>query len=339
MQTALVLGALLLGISGCSNDKPTDADGNDDAIPGVYALAGWIGGDMAPGGFRLAVSRLEPEAISAMEADVTLNGQPVPLRPDGSTPAGAHYALATLDYEAGETCTILASIGGRTAACSFTGPAYPPLTLTAPPDAFEFHPGDSIALAWIYAGGAPDSIHIAATGDDAHPVMDTLAIAGADTSYTIPGALTANWADAGEILITVDEGKARFPFTGTLAAAGSEVMTAGRGDSVGVHPGSGVRVTVGSGGLPQIDWDPALPMFALLVRQTGGFGTLRWWLAPPPSGSITPPVTYGTVPPGVFQIFPLSGAPAALTAGTSYQIVLIDAGADTTLYTFTHAGD
>lgn len=80
-------------------------------------------------------------------------------------------------------------------------------------------------------------------------------------------------------------------------------------------------------------------MFMLLVRQTSGLGMLRWWLAPMPSGSIAPPVTYGTTPAGVFQIFPLSGAPAALTAGTSYQIVLVDSEADTTLYTFTHAGD
>jgi hypothetical protein len=440
LPAALVLGTLLLGMAACSNDEPTDPGGGD-ATPGAYALAGWIGGDMAPGGFALAISRLAPGATSAMEATVTLNGQPVPLRANGSTPAAASYAIATFDYDAGETCTILASIGGRTAACSFTLPPYPLLTLMAPPDAFEFQPGDSIALAWAYDGGAPDSIHIAATDDAGRPHMPTVAIAGADTSYAIPGALTADWADEGAIRITVDEGAARCPFTGTIAAAGSVVTTAGSGDSVAVHPnedppestwtltivlddsaldadgvstttarvsiadgsmnpapqntpvtfscdppgavvfdpataytdngaaasavtsgttpgdveitasalgaservvltlGSIMRVTVGSGGFPQIDWDPPRPMFSLLVRRTGGIGTLEWSLVPLSSSSITPPLTYGTVPPGVNQIFPFLGAPAALTAGTSYQIVLIDSGAETTLYTFTHAGN
>jgi hypothetical protein len=441
LRAALILGACVLGMAGCSNDKPTGSDGDDDTIPGAYALAGWIGGDMAPGGFMLAVSRLEPEATSALEATVTLNGQPVPLLAGGSTPDGASYALETLDYTAGETYAIRASLGGRTAACTLTGPAYPRLTLTAPPEAFEFQPGDSIALAWIYDGGPPDSIHIAATDAAGRPLMSPVTIAGADTSRAIPGALTAGWADEGVIHITVDEGEARFPFTGDLAAAGSEVTAAGRADSVDVHPDatppdtiwtltlvlddsaldadgvstttarvsiadqslkpapqntpvvfscdppgsvvfdpatayldggatvsvvtagttpgsveitasalgaservaltleSLVRITVGSGDYPQIDWDPPRPAFSLSVRRTGGIGTLEWSIMPMSSSNIPPPVTYGTIPPGVIQVYPLAGAPAALTAGTTYQIVLIDAGGHTTQYTFTHAGD
>jgi len=432
----LLLAGLLL--AGCSDDKPTDTGGNGDPALGKYLLLGYFGGDVAPGGFGLYISRLDPSLTSAMEAEVTLDGEEVTLRPLLSTPTDAFYSILTLDYQAGETYTILASVGSRTAVCSFTGPSYPLLTMTAPPHESEFSPGDPLQLAWTYDAGAPEQVHIEAIGDEDTAVMTPVTLPGSATSYAIPGTVTEAWADQTSVLLTVDEGEHFFPFSGTLVGEGSGVATIGWGDAAIVTPGSGatacqlaalpsadqlaadgastltidcaltapggdcadgtpiafsctpegavafapqtayssgglaatvvtagtsagsvvlhcqapdsrvdipitltqrVTIMVGAGSHPQIAWDPAEPMFTLLVSAAGALPTPRWGIAAITIGQITSPVTYGTVPGGTVQSYPLFGAPpAGLQAGATYRIWLVGADADTTSLTFTHGG-
>lgn len=74
----------------------------------------------------------------------------------------------------------------------------------------------------------------------------------------------------------------------------------------------------------RIDWTPAIYP-ATTVAVSGGAGP-KWLVASAPPG-FGPPVTYGTVPAGAFQIIPVAGAPAPVVSG------------DFIIITFTAPGD
>lgn len=443
----VTLVGLMAMVAGCGGDKSTNSNGDDDDdLPTVadYLLLGYIGGDVAENAFGLYISRLEPTATSAMAADVTINGQDVSLVPLG-TPEDAVYVLGNLAYESGETYTVLVSIGSRTSTCSFAGPAYPVLEFTAPNDNAEFVPGEPLELTWEYtSAGTPPRINIMAAGEGEDPLLQTT-VGGSNTSYMIPGTVTAQWANEPSVLLSIDEGSDIFPFTGALSGEASYVTTTGWGDALMVVPGDGdepeptwivyldlgtsaleadgastttayitiedglgdpcpdntqvtltcdpagavtfdpvtastsdgeatsvitagttagdveitagalgesaqawlelgqapveIVVTVGSGGHPQISWTPATPMTTITLRQQGG-ALSEWSIVRTLTEVLTPPITYGTVPTGAMQVYPpLNAPPAALAAGTTFQLLLTDAAAITTVYTWTHAGD
>lgn len=315
----LLGGLLSIGLAvallGCSDDGTTDAGDDDPPVFMDYLLLGYLGGDVAPQGFGLQITRLDPGDLSAMAADVTLNGDEVPLVALGSSPSEATYATLAADYQAGETYTIIVSIGSRTSVCTFTGLAYPVLTLTSPAEGHEFFPTEPIQLAWEYDGGAPAHVYVEAIGDDDEVLLGPLMLAGETTSYTIPGSLTAGWGGQSQILITVDEGEALFPFTGDLAGEGSGVTTVGWGDAAIVTPGEGdpactIEIALGAEELPA-DGESEFELTCTLG--TAGGGTC-------PDGTT---VSFSCEPEGAVSFDPEVASSASnlatttVTAGTS----------------------
>jgi len=93
-------------------------------------------------------------------------------------------------------------------------------------------------------------------------------------------------------------------------------------------------ITVGAGAHPQISWTPDSTFFGLVVRKEGvTIGNTKWIL-----GSVlgfSSPVTYGTVPSGATQAFPLAGAPPdTIEIGPDYLLGLITQYGDTAFQEF-----
>ncbi len=74
-----------------------------------------------------------------------------------------------------------------------------------------------------------------------------------------------------------------------------------------------VTVTVSSGTVPTFSWTPACRLGFVIVEGDGGD---MWLVESPESNEISPPVTYGVVPPGTTEIH----AAEPLVAGTTYQV-------------------
>jgi len=219
--------ALLLGaVSGCEEGADTD-DG--DAPSDVYLIEGYFGGNVVPGGFGLYVGRIDPGDPSASDCDVTLNGETVGLRGLLSDDDDALYAVLAYDYTPGTDYEIEVSLGGVSSSCSFTGPEYVWLTLDQPTDG-PFTPGAPIDLVWSYDDGTPDTVHISVLGDDSEILLEEQ-LPGTNTSFTIPGSETAQWAGQTDMAIMVDLGGELWPFTGDLASMGSFVATIFTGDA------------------------------------------------------------------------------------------------------------
>jgi len=262
---ALLLAALLgAGCSGGSSTNPGDGDDNPLGT-GQYELLGYFGGDVAPGGFGLYVTRLDPACASAKGAQVELNGAEVGLREVVSTDEDAFYSILSLEYESGIQYQIDVGLGDRSAACAFTGLAYPQVTITAPESDATFVPGESIEVTWSYDEGTPSAIYVAA-GQDADPMAVSVELPGTTTSYTIPGSITSTWTDQNDaVLITVDEGEAFYPFTGDLAGVGSGVATVGWGDAALVYAGEPE---------PEVEWTVTVTLSSSVLPADGASNTL-----------------------------------------------------------------
>jgi len=76
-------------------------------------------------------------------------------------------------------------------------------------------------------------------------------------------------------------------------------------------------------------------MNGLVLRKSGvGIGNLRWSFVSG-IGGFLPPLTYGELPTGATQAWPLAGAlPDSLEIGEEYTLGLIDAVGDTAFYIF-----
>lgn len=99
-----------------------------------------------------------------------------------------------------------------------------------------------------------------------------------------------------------------------------------------------ITISVGQGPYPQISWTPAdQPMYGIAIRKTGiGIGNMRWIIA----GPLHSPVTYGTTPEGVTQIYPAGGArPDSFAIGSSYIIGVVYSTGDTAFYTHTRTSN
>jgi len=142
-----IAACLAAAVSGCSSgDTTTGTDGGDeDAASGRYLLEGWFGGTVVEGGFGLWVGRIDPDDPSAKECVVTINGTGLDLMELLSTDDDALYAVLNYDYEPGTEYTITATLGSRSATCSFTGPDYPWITITSP-QGDTFVPGTPSSL-------------------------------------------------------------------------------------------------------------------------------------------------------------------------------------------------
>ena len=77
-----------------------------------------------------------------------------------------------------------------------------------------------------------------------------------------------------------------------------------------------VTVAVGLGRTITFSWSPACSLFLLLVENNSGGD--QWSIITDSTNAITPPVTYGVVPPGATADFP----PATLVSGTSYVVIV-----------------
>lgn len=148
----------------------------------------------------------------------------------------------------------------------------------------------------------------------------TFAAGSLTTAYgTCNTTLTAG-TDAGDVVVRAT----------ALEATGEADLTL----LTAVH-----TVTVGTGQYPAISWQAPVGMSGLFLRAKGGVLTARWSLVTTGLSGFTPPLTYGTVPAGAQQTYPLLGAqPQALETGVTYQLGLIDTSIppDTTMYEFTH---
>ena len=80
----------------------------------------------------------------------------------------------------------------------------------------------------------------------------------------------------------------------------------------------GVTITVGTGLTPSFEWSPVCRVTMLQVRDAETDIPV-WTLLAGPFNGLTPPVTYGTAPPGAITSGPDE---EALAAGTSYILVL-----------------
>ena len=83
---------------------------------------------------------------------------------------------------------------------------------------------------WSYDDGTPDTVHISVLGDDSEILLEEQ-LPGTNTSFTIPGSETAQWAGQTDMAIMVDLGGELWPFTGDLASMGSFVATIFTGDA------------------------------------------------------------------------------------------------------------
>lgn len=228
---AAVWGATLL-LVGC------DGEGGSGTGPGRYLLEGYFGGTVVPGGFGMYVGRVESSDPSARDCEVTLNGSTVNPRPMLSTDSDAFFSLMSYDYEPNIEYTIEATLDGRSATCSFTGPEYPWVEISAPGDSSSFSPGDEIQVSWGYSDGTPERVFVRASASDEgedSPLYER-ELGGATTSHTIPGSSTSSWGSFSDILITVDLGEEAWPFNGDLAYRGSFVVTVLSGDAIIIFP-------------------------------------------------------------------------------------------------------
>ncbi len=91
-----------------------------------------------------------------------------------------------------------------------------------------------------------------------------------------------------------------------------------------------VTPTVSAGRVPVFDWEPACAVALLLIEEDasdywGISSDEESWTSPEQANRITPPVTYGVVPPGVSQIpddpFDVP-YPIPLEVGVTYELVL-----------------
>lgn len=259
-QWATLTFIALLFAAGCSSSDNSTGSGGDGSEETGYLLEGYFGGAVAEGGFGLWVGRLDPQYASAQDCQVTVNGQDINLMGLISTDDDAFFAALTYEYQAGTQYTISAALGGRSATCSFTGPSYSWITITAPVSDL-FVPGDPLELVWEYDDGTPDQVYITASvtsGDEELILLET-GQNGSIASYTISGDVTALWDDYTDILVTVDGGEDAWPFTGDLTALGSAVYTVLPGDAIIINPGEE----------PQVTWTLALRLDAEALDADG----------------------------------------------------------------------
>ena len=94
-----------------------------------------------------------------------------------------------------------------------------------------------------------------------------------------------------------------------------------------------ITITVGNGAFPQISWTPANTMIGLAVRESGiVVGNLRWAIA----GALSSPITYGTLPSGATQGWPLGSVPPdSLKLGTTYMFALVNSSGDSIFHSHT----
>jgi hypothetical protein len=227
-------------IWGCSSgDKTTGSGGNgDEPSSGRYVLEGWFGGAVVEGSFGMWVGRIDSTDASAQDCHVTINDSSLTAWALLSDDADAFFSLLAYDYVPNQQYTIRASLAGKIATCSFTGPEYPWITITSP-TGDSFAPGEEIQLVWEYDPGTPENVYVTASAqiDQEEVILLEQELNGSHTSYTISEGTTENWGSYDDILITVDGGEDAWPFTGDLAAIGSTVFTALPGDAIILYPG------------------------------------------------------------------------------------------------------
>ncbi len=243
LATLLSLTAVLWGCS--SGDKSTGTGGDPDDVTLPYLLEGYFSGTVVEGGFGIWVGRLDPQFPSSRECQITMNGEALTLLPGVSDDDDALFALVNHEYEPNVQYTISASLGGRTSTCSFMGPEYPWIDITTPSGDGYFTPGAPVELVWAYDRGTPQQIYVRVTADGGEEDIALVEqeLAGATTSYTVAGLLTAAWSPYDQVLVTVDGGEDAWPFTGDLAVASSAVYTVCSGDAAELVQGEEPVVT------------------------------------------------------------------------------------------------
>jgi hypothetical protein len=78
-----------------------------------------------------------------------------------------------------------------------------------------------------------------------------------------------------------------------------------------------VDISVSTGTTPTFNWSPSVSLFLLLVELDSS-GADQWSVISDSTNAISPPVTYGVVPPGARQ----PHSPNALTLGVAYKVIL-----------------
>ncbi len=243
--TTLSLLSAALFLSGCGGGGGDDNSGPDLGDPsGKYLIEGYFGGAVIPGGFAVWVGRLDSGDASAEGCQITINGTSLSRADLLSTETDAFYSILDYNYAPNTAYTVIATLGGKTATCSFTSPETPWVEITAPADNSLFEPGTDIDLAWSYDGGTPDNAYVEAMCDEEdESILAEQTLAGSATSYTIAGSVTNDWGDYADVLITVDLGENVYLFTGDLAYAGSAVATVLPGDAIILVPGTAPDTT------------------------------------------------------------------------------------------------
>lgn len=301
---------VVLCSAGCSSDSSTKSDDDGDGH-GLYLITAYVGNALVPGGSISAnVNRLDAADASAKECVITVNGTTVPLLPLASTDSNAVFTRLNFGYQAGTTYTVVATIAGRSATCSFVAPPYVWPTIDSPADGSGYETGQPIALSWSFEGDAPDQVQVEASGDG-DDILYEQALPGSTLSHTIPGSATANWTDD-DLLVTVDFGERVWPFTGELAAPGSVAGTVLPGDAIILNHDDTpedaywtVTVQAESASLAA-DGASTTRIDVVVQDQTGGA---------PPDGT---PVVFSVEPAGMATVDPVS---ATILGGTTYTTI------------------
>ena len=76
-----------------------------------------------------------------------------------------------------------------------------------------------------------------------------------------------------------------------------------------------VQVSVASGTMPAFTWTPACSLFLVLVEPDSS-GADQWSVISDSTNAISPPVTYGVIPPGARELDP----PTPLVSGVTYEV-------------------
>jgi hypothetical protein len=206
-------------------------------------------------------------------------------------------------------------------------------------DAEILYPGEATeytVTVWvddesIPADGSTTTVHVEVSDETYYPCPDGSTVT---LSCSPPGAVTFTQATlsalGGEASTIVTAGTT--PGTVSIEAE----CLGGSGTAyldLSEPPQTITSITVGPGEYPQLDWDDPVEIAGFFIREKAGLRTMKWAF-----GSYTgvyPPITYGTLPEGCMQTWPLAAAPSPMTGGTTYQFGFIDAAADTTLIEYT----
>jgi hypothetical protein len=214
-------------------DGDTDTDADGDAEEGQYLIEAYMGGPLSLDGFTVYVGRVFDTDPSAEGATITINGTQVALRPLISDDADAVYYAAGVGYEPDASFDVQMSLAGKSASCAFTAPGGTDVNFD-PDDDITLTAGDPLELAWVFAGGTPEKLHLTVANSDSTSTPVDEDLDPTATSYTVPGSDTASWSAGTSYVASIDLGEYLYPFTGTLASP-SSVTTL-------VLPGSAITV-------------------------------------------------------------------------------------------------